>query len=87
VNQLQITRHAKQRIDQMGLNESQVLAVVANPDMTMPNDTHYPPGRKFVGDGLTVVVSENLAVLTVLWHLANGRGPDGSPVIDLEFAS
>jgi hypothetical protein len=87
VDQLHITHHAQQRIDQMGLDESQVLAVVANPDMTMPNDNHYPPGRKFVGDGLTVVVSDDRSILTVLWHLAGGRGPDGSPVVDLELAS
>ena len=87
MNQPHITHHAKQRIDQMGLDESRVLAVVANPDMTMPNDNHYPPGRKFVGDGLTVVVSNDRSILTVLWHLAGGRGPDGSPVVDLELAS
>ena len=87
MNRLHITQHAKQRIDQMGLDESQVLAVVANPDMTMPNDNHYPPGRKFVGDGLTVVVSNDLSILTVLWHLARVRGSDGGPIVDLELAS
>jgi hypothetical protein len=87
MNRLHITQHAKQRIDQMGLDESRVLAVVANPDMTMPNDNHYPPGRKFVGDGLTVVVSNDLSILTVLWHLARGRSSDGGPIVDLELAS
>ena len=87
MNRLHITQHAKQRIDQMGLDESRVLAVVANPDMTMPNDNHYPPGRKFIGAGLTVVVSNDLSILTVLWHLARGRGSDGGPIIDLELAS
>jgi len=82
-----ITNHARTRMEQMGLDEEAVLSVVARPDLTMPNDPGYPPGHKFVARGITVVVTVDGAVLTVLWHGAFGRTSDGSAAWSPESAA
>ena len=69
----------------MGITEATVLDVVAEPELEMPNDPPHPDGRKFVGRGIAVAVAVDGSILTVLWHGADGRRPDGGP--DFALAS
>lgn len=74
------TRHAIARMDQRGLDEAEVLAVLEKPDDVEPNLVHGGKlVRRYLGDWdriLTVAVRERpregtLVVKTILWSVVN----------------
>lgn len=71
-----VTFHARQRIAEMRLDVDEVLTVLASPEVEYPGrpDQKGRPTRIAVGGRLAVVAtSDRSAVLTVLWHGAEGR--------------
>ena len=68
-----LTKHARQRAEEMGLSEIEVLAAVAVPEMEYPS-TKDPAARVAVANGLAVPYNPDRGcVITVLWHRAEGR--------------
>ena len=72
------TPHAKQRRRQMGLTEHRVEKAYQEPDLTYPSPAQYQ--RPWTGlfrecrqRGDIVVVCEGNLIITVLWHLQEGR--------------
>lgn len=65
-----LTRHALQRMNEMGLNRARVCAALENPDVTYPDSVEHRNRTRHVAGDL-VVVTERDVVITVLWHLEN----------------
>jgi hypothetical protein len=69
------TPHAKQRRRQMGLTEHRVEVVYHEPELTYPSHDNYTVTirRECRQKGDIVVVVEGTQIITVLWHLKEGR--------------
>lgn len=69
-----ISRHAQHRRKQMGVTEDEIRRAIANPDLMYPSGPGHPEGRYCVQQGrIVVVMDKHNEVVTVLWHLAEGR--------------
>ena len=74
---LEFSRHARHRLDEMGLCEEEVLEVVRFPEIVLPNDPGHPEGSKYIADALCVAVAPDGVIMTVLWNGADGRDAQG----------
>lgn len=61
-----LTRHALERMNEMGLSRSAVVGTLEHPALTWPT---HKERRVAAGNEISVVFDpSNLAVITVLWH-------------------
>lgn len=74
-----VTGHAAHRMDQMGVEESELFYVLEHPSITYPSPPHHGPGRSIAVAGRLAIVHNptTKTVITVLWHGASGRAVDG----------
>ena len=71
-----LSRHAQQRRKQMGVTEHRIDAVLQDPELVYPSDpTEHPESRMLYQRGDLVVVVDVATgdVITLLWHLKEGR--------------
>lgn len=68
---MKITAHARQRMDEMGVPEEEVVAVVAEPELDYPCHQRYGAGRRTcIAGRLAIIVGPEPepVVITVLWR-------------------
>lgn len=71
-----ISRHARDRMTEMGLTRRDVLAAVKHPDLTRPGHRDLRDRQIVVGDDLVVVLAQrDRAIVTVLWRGCSGDDP------------
>lgn len=61
-------RHAIERLEQMGLDWSEVIEVVARPEIIYPSPRSHGPDRWISVGGRLAVVHRGCVVITVLWR-------------------
>lgn len=79
-NGWRITGHAQRRLDQMGLTATRVFEAISAPRLTYPAHTDRwsrPRELRALDDLVVVVTPEDHTVITVMWHGASGRKPNG----------
>ncbi len=62
-----LSRHALERVTQMGLNRARVVSVLEEPELTWPS--HLDRRVASAGDIAVVFDPGNAVVITVLWHV------------------
>lgn len=80
MTRLTFSRHARERMAEMDVDDDEVVRTIADPTMTWPDGT----SRVYAGDRLVVIVAESRVVVTVSWNRpgvtftdrATGRGGD-----------
>ena len=70
-----LTPHSQMRRKQMHLTEDRINTVINDPDMRFPGSPCHPQGRTcYQRDELVVVVCDETGeVVTILYHLKEGR--------------
>lgn len=71
MDEMRITRHAQERMVEMGITEDEVRAVLAAPEISYPAGPGYNPNTTTVmGGRLALIVDPrpNGGLITVLWR-------------------
>ena len=68
-----LSPHAEERRIEMNIRTKEIKRCLREPEMVYPSGPEHKPGRILYQRGRLVVVTEGDQVVTLLWHMKEGR--------------